>query len=126
MQTNTKTFNFDPGTFEWYYNDIKAPKFRQLKIKFTDIGSFKIKNNQADLPSRVVDNQTLEISSRPMIISYNNLEYKEIPNLNIEQPKPTNPIRVFRQFIDHENSNFQNRESDLSSFLFFSLYLFRF
>ena len=91
MQTNKKTFNFDPGTSEWDYSDIKAPKFKQLKIKFTDIDSFKLKNNQGDLPSRVIDSQTLEISSRPMCITYNNLEYKEIPNSNNEQPKPTNP-----------------------------------
>ena len=110
--TNEKTTEWNPGTFDWDYSDIRAPKFKQVKIKFTDFDSFKAKYKQS---TRLTDSQTPEMTSRPMCMIYNNLEYKEIPNSNNESSKPTNTTRVFKHFIDHDKNNFQNRESDLSS-----------
>ena len=31
-------------TFEWDYSDIKEPKFKQVKVKFTDTASFSGEN----------------------------------------------------------------------------------
>jgi hypothetical protein len=119
-EINKKTVTWDPGISKWDYSDIKAPKFKLLKIKFTDIDSFKSKNNQVELPSRAIDSQTLEMASQPMCITYNNLEYKDISNSNNEA-KP----KVFKQFLDQADPSVQNDSSapSLSSSAYYYIYL---
>ena len=46
--TTEKTTEWNAGTFEWDYSEIKAPKFKQVKVKSTDPKTYKIKKNNQD------------------------------------------------------------------------------
>ena len=114
VDTTEKTTEWNAGTFEWDYRDIKAPRFKQVKVKFDDPQSFSRENeDQVERLNQVIDSQTLEMASRLVCMSYNNLEYKEIPNSNDQGSRAINPTRVFERFIDHDNNRIQNSESHL-------------